>query len=294
MKKTILVTGSSSGFGQGLVRELLRRGHTVIATLRGEETRFKKLYASEIETYAGNLLFFPLDVTEASHRDALVKFVSEKIPRLDVLVNNAGFGLMGHVEIMSEKQIRHQFEVNFFSIVLLTQRLLPALSKTKGHIIQLSSVCGQATFPHYGMYAATKHALEAFSEGLYFSKHIHGVDVTLVEPGGFKTDFATRSMGYAEDCANQGDACALRYSKEKELYANWMKKMEPSLPNPEKVIQLLANLSEGSKSRGIFSKNALRIAVGFDAKFLLLLRKILPNSVWMHAVQVFSRKIGMP
>src|SRR5262245_25417622 len=191
-RKTVLITGCSSGFGQLLVPEFLRDGWQVIATMRGAEKR-QALFSKELQQYGDQLAILLLDVTNAEERRAVRDFIKERFGgRLDCLVNNAGYGLFGAVEDLSEAQIRQQMEVNFFGLVLLTQILLPQLRQSRGRVINISSVLGFMAMPMSVMYCASKFAVEGFSEGLAYELEPHGVQVALVEPGAFRTNFAEK------------------------------------------------------------------------------------------------------
>src|SRR5262245_19631363 len=190
--KTILITGCSSGFGRLVIPEFLREGWHVIATMRDAANR-KGIFNEELNGYRDALSLLSLDVTNEAERAAAKNFIEEKFGgKLDCLVNNAGYGLFGAVEDLSEAQIREQMEVNFFGLVLLTQMLLPQLRKASGRIINLSSVLGFTGMPMSAMYCASKFAVEGFSEGLYHELKPHGVQVALVEPGAFRTNFAEK------------------------------------------------------------------------------------------------------
>jgi NAD(P)-dependent dehydrogenase (short-subunit alcohol dehydrogenase family) len=183
-----LVTGASSGIGRLTVSEFLRRGWAVIATMRRAEER-RALFAEELAAHAGALELMSLDVADAGERAEVVARVLET-GALDCLVNNAGYGLFGALEDVSEEQLRRQFEVNFFAAAFLTRELLPALRRARGSVLLVSSVLGRAGFPLTGGYCASKFALEGLGEALYHELRPSGVRVGIVEPGGRKTGFA--------------------------------------------------------------------------------------------------------
>jgi NAD(P)-dependent dehydrogenase (short-subunit alcohol dehydrogenase family) len=186
--RRVLVTGASSGIGRQAVSEFLRRGWSVLATMRRAAERRRELYADEMLAHPGALEVTSLDVADAGERAALVARVMET-GVLDCLVNNAGYGLFGALEDLSEEQLRRQLEVNFVGAALLTRDLLPALRRCGGSVLMVSSVLGRAGFPLTSGYCASKFALEGLGESLYYELRPLGVRVGIVEPGGRKTSF---------------------------------------------------------------------------------------------------------
>jgi NADP-dependent 3-hydroxy acid dehydrogenase YdfG len=187
--KVWFISGASSGFGRLLAEYLCTLGATVIATARKVET------LTDLETcYPGTVIALPLDVTKAESIDAAVKEALARAGHVDVLVNNAGYGVTGAVEEVSEAEYMPMFQTNVFGLVRLTQALLPQFRERRsGHIVNLSSIAGLIASPGWGFYAATKHAVEALSEALAGEMEPLGVHVTVVEPGPFRTDFLGRS-----------------------------------------------------------------------------------------------------
>ena len=195
--KTWFITGTSRGFGREWAKAALARGDRVAATARNIDSL--KDLASE---HGKNLLPIKLDVTDRAADFAAVRQAHEHFGRLDVVINNAGYGLFGAVEEVSEEQARAQMETNFFGALWVTQAALPFLREQKsGHILQVSSIGGVAAFPAVGMYHASKWALEAFSDSLSQEVRQFGIKVTLIEPGGFETDWAGSSAVHAKENA---------------------------------------------------------------------------------------------
>jgi NAD(P)-dependent dehydrogenase (short-subunit alcohol dehydrogenase family) len=184
------VTGSSRGFGRQFVDAALRRGDRVAATARNVASLDDLVarYGSEV------LLPLALDVTDRAADFAAVGEAHDHFGRLDVVVNNAGYGLFGAVEEVSEEQVRAQFETNVFGALWVTQAALPFLrSRGSGHIVQVSSVGGVVALPNVGIYNASKWALEAFSDALSQEVAPYGIKVTIVEPSAFATDWSGSS-----------------------------------------------------------------------------------------------------
>lgn len=194
-KKVWIITGSSTGLGRELAEVLLQEGYRVIATARNLES-VKDL----TEEYPETARTFSLDVTKPDQVRAAVDFAVGEFGSIDVLVNNAGYGLIGAIEEPSDRQIRDQYETNLFGAIDVMRAVLPQMRKQKsGHIINLSSVAGFVASPSAGYYASTKFALEALSESMSQEVALHNIKVTIVEPGPFRTDFAGRSLKAPEN-----------------------------------------------------------------------------------------------
>ena len=188
MKKTVLITGASSGFGRETVKLFHTKGWNVIATMRSPE---KETELSELS----NILISKLDVTDKVSIQSAIKEGTEKFGSIDVLVNNAGYGALGAMEAATEEQVRQQFDVNFFGLVAVTQAVLPVMREQKsGIIVNVSSVGGRVTFPFSSLYHASKFAVEGLTESLQYELNPMGILLKIVEPGGYKTEFAGRSM----------------------------------------------------------------------------------------------------
>ena len=187
-KKIILVTGATGGIGKETALHLARLGHRVLATGRKTDG----LEALEHESRGLSLETFRIDLNDAESIAAAKDEVDTRTEGygLDVLVNNAGFGLMAPMELITGEDMRSQFETNLFGLVALTQRFLPAMRERRsGRIINVSSVVGRVAMPMQGVYSATKFALEAVSDALRIEVRGFGVSVSLVEPGTIRTHF---------------------------------------------------------------------------------------------------------
>ncbi|MGV0810215.1 oxidoreductase [Mycolicibacterium setense] len=194
MSKTWIITGAGRGFGREFAIAALKRGDRVAATARNTAA-----LQDLVDTYGDAILPLSLDVTDRTAVGVAVATAHERFGRLDVIVNNAGYGLFGTVEEISEQQLRDQLEVNLFGVFHVTQAVLPILrAQGSGHIVQISTVGGIAAYPTLGGYHASKWALEGLSESLAQEVAQFGVSVTLIEPGGFSTDWAGSSAVHAE------------------------------------------------------------------------------------------------
>lgn len=194
MSKVWFITGAGRGFGREFTEAALGRGDKVAATARNTDA-----LSDLVEIYGDAILPLSLDVTDRAVVQAAVKQAVDTFGRLDVVINNAGYGLFGAVEEISEQQLRDQVEVNLFGVFHVTQSVLPILREQgSGHIIQISTIGGIAAFPILGGYHASKWALEGLTESLAQEVAGFGIKVTLVEPGGFATDWAGSSAVWGE------------------------------------------------------------------------------------------------
>jgi NAD(P)-dependent dehydrogenase (short-subunit alcohol dehydrogenase family) len=273
-RKSVLITGCSSGIGRGIVNEFMQRGWQVFCTIRNLPQR-QHLATELLDKYPDRLTILDLEVTDKIQRDAAVKAV-EATGRLDCLVNNAGFGLLGALENLSEEQIRYQMEVNFYAPAFLTRDLLPLLRQTKGKVVFISSVCGYIGFPLMPAYCASKYGLEGLAESLYYELEPHGVDVSLIEVGLTKSNFGNNVIwgtGETEAYRLQTD----NYHQEKA------KLQLKAKNNIYLVAKRVADLAEGR------TKN-LRVRIGQEAKLTYLFQRLLPATIWVNLFKMFHRQ----
>ena len=216
-EKVWFITGTSRGFGREWTIAALERGDKVAATARDTAT-----LDDLTEKYGDALLPIALDVTDRAADFAAVEQAHAHFGRLDVVVNNAGYGQFGFVEELSEQEARDQIETNVFGALWITQAALPFLrAQRSGHIVQVSSIGGITAFQNVGIYHASKWALEGFSQALAQEVESFGIHVTLVEPGGFSTDWAGSSAKRAEEIADYADVHeAAQKAREKRTSAS--------------------------------------------------------------------------
>ncbi len=195
MKQKIwFITGISTGLGKALAQTVMNKGDFVIGTFRKQ---------SQVDEFNqqnnGRGTSLLLDVTQPTHIEQAVSFVKTQHGQIDVLVNNAGVGFVGAIEETNSEEIRRVFEINFFGALAVTQAFLPLFrAQKRGHIIQISSHSGFKGFAGFGIYGASKFALEGASEALAQEVAPLGIQVTIVEPGPFRTEFAGDNLGQAQ------------------------------------------------------------------------------------------------
>jgi NAD(P)-dependent dehydrogenase (short-subunit alcohol dehydrogenase family) len=244
---SILITGSSSGFGELTARTLLQKGHTVAATMREPGSRNAQA-AMRLQNMAketpGTVHIFDLDVTsEPSVRQAVDEALSA-MGGIDVVVNNAGYGVGGYMEAVTDAQLLRQFDVNVFGVQRIMRAVLPIMRHARrGLIVNISSVMGRIVIPFAAAYTASKYALEGLSESYRYELSGTGVDVVLVEPGGFDTNFMV-NMAYGEDQARLEGYGSLAEIPEK-MWGSFSKILKgENAPNPQAVADAVLHLIE--------------------------------------------------
>ena len=257
MKKTIFITGASSGIGRAAVELFAKKGWNVAATMRSPE---KEQSLQKLE----NVRLFRLDVTHPETITAAMESALKGFGDIDVLVNNAGYGAVGIFEKAEPEQIQKQFDTNVFGLMNVTRAFLPHFRKRKaGTIINISSVGGRITFPVYSVYHATKWAVEGFSESLQFELRPFNIDVKLVEPAAIKTDFYSRSKDVFQ---KKGFPDYDTYEKVTLSNAN---KFGEEAPGPEVVAKTIWKAATGNCKK-------MRYPSSSQGKMLLMIRKIIP------------------
>ncbi len=277
VRKSVLITGCSSGFGFLTALKFARNGWQTFAGIRdlksqGSEDLWE---IKKRENLPLDILL--LDVTSPLSVKEAVQAAVNKSGRVDVLVNNAGFGFLGPVEEFSVDEIKQQYETNIFGSLRMIKAVVPIMRKMgSGLIINLGSVADRITFPLYGVYSSSKFALLALSTALRFELEPFGVKVVLVEPGTFLTKFHDKRKH--PEILGQGrsnyrsltERFFTRYQKAQEsLRRSWLK----SLKNPQKVADVIFRIAQVRKPRSSY-------VVGFDAHLFLFLKKVLPAVIW--------------
>lgn len=252
MKKTILITGASSGIGRATAKLFQEKGWNVIATMRSPE---KEAELKALE----NTLVAKLDVLELDTIKSAIEEGIDKFEKIDVVLNNAGYGLMGTFESAKRESIIRQFGVNVQGLFDVTQQILPHFRNNKnGMFINISSVGGRMTFPLMPLYHSTKWAVEGFSESLRWEMAQIGVKVKIVEPGGVATDFGGRSMDL------QHNPELKEYNEFVGVFMEAMKAaMDPAnMSKPEQIAEVIYTAATDGR-------DTLRYRAGADALQLL-------------------------
>ncbi len=266
MNKTILITGASSGIGRAAARRFQAGGWNVVATMRSPE-RERELNTLE------RVLVTRLDVLDLSSIDAAVTEARARFGRIDVLLNNAGYGAYGPLEATPVEKIRRQFDVNVIGVLATTKALLPHFRKQRsGTIINISSIGGKMTFPLGSLYHGTKFAVEGLSESLHFELLPLGVRVKIVEPGMVKTDFAGRSFEFNNDPD---------LSEYQPLVQGLLSALGPMAENaspPELIAETIFGAATDDADR-------MRYEAGPDAEHLLASRRSADDSTFIGGMR---------
>ncbi|KQY58439.1 hypothetical protein ASD11_01880 [Aeromicrobium sp. Root495] len=233
MSKSVLVTGASSGIGRATALRLAARGHTVFAAAR----RLERLESLAAEA-TGTVIPVQLDVRDADSIAQAVRTVEQTHPQgIDVLVNNAGYSLLGPVETLSADEIRDQFDTNVLGLVEVTRAFLPAMrARRSGTVVNVSSVLGRMTVVGTGVYGGTKYAVEALSDALRLELAHLGIDVVLVEPGFTDTDLDTGR--------SEGSSTIPDYAEVETMAAEYVEREMKKAISPERVADVMVRVVE--------------------------------------------------
>src|SRR5579864_1628312 len=262
--KVAVLTGASSGFGLLTSVELAKAGFRVVASMRDLGKRERLMQAAASAEVSGRIDVRALDVTKVDAMPEFVDKVIREYGRIDVLVNNAGFAVGGFAEDIRLEELRLQFETNFFGAVAMTKAVLPVMRQQRsGHIIQISSIGGLQGTPTVSSYAASKHALEGWSESLRLELNSLGIKVVLVEPGAFETGIWTTGAVMGEQATKQ---TSLNFQRSLR-----MREQVQKIPkaDPIAVARTIVAIAQDPHPR-------LRYLVGHDAKIQLAMKRILP------------------
>ena len=263
MTKTVLITGASTGIGRSTALLFAKKGWTVVATMRSPE---------KADWITENIYPMRLDVTDLESIQTAIANSLTQFGSIEVLVNNAGYALMGAFENCSTEQIRKQFDTNVFGLMEVTRSILPHFRERRsGVIINVASIGGKMAFPLYSLYHSTKWAVEGFSDSLQYELEPFNVRVKLIEPGPIKTDFYDRSADLAKSELEVYDEFS------DKVLANMNKAGEQGAP-PEEVAETIYRAA-------IDSSRQLRYPSDRSARLLLTLRKFLPDSVFSTMIR---------
>jgi NAD(P)-dependent dehydrogenase (short-subunit alcohol dehydrogenase family) len=259
--KTILITGASSGIGEATAKYFWQQGWNVVATMRDPEK------ASHWIDEA-NVFCLRLDVTDPETITAAIAETSAKFGRIDVLVNNAGYALMGPMEGVTREQLDRQFETNVFGVVSTMQAVLPMMRQQgSGTIINVASIGGRLAFPMIAAYHGTKWAIEGITEAMRYELRPLGIRVKIIEPGGIKTNFTDRGTIWT----THPD-----YAETIGRVQQFMRKIDEFLPEPAGVAKTIYRAATDRSERLRYSPHG---------EILLRLHALLPDRLWRAFVE---------
>lgn len=266
--RTIFITGAASGIGKATAKYFSERGWNVAATVRTPD------HDGEVHSFK-NTRVYNLDVTvPETIGQAMTRAISD-FGRIDVVVNNAGYGVEGIFEGMSEDVIRRQFETNVFGLMFVTQRFIEYFRthEMQGCIVQVSSMGGRVAFPLYSLYHGTKWAIEGFSESLHYELAPFGIRMKIIEPGLIRTDFYSRNREVVSPAEVRAyDPFMDRCTAVSRDMTRWSVR-------PERIARVIFRAAEGKSHR-------LRYAAGYPAPLLLRLRKCLPERLFFALIRL--------
>jgi short-subunit dehydrogenase len=268
----VIVTGASAGIGEAATRRLAGEGASVVISAR----RADRLDAlkREIETSGGRALAVAGDVTSPQDRERLVQETIRAFGRIDGLVNNAGYGQRGPIERVPVDAIRQNFETNLFSLIALTQLVIPIMrNQGSGRIVNISSVAGRIARPLSSVYDATKHALEAISDGMRGELAQFGIKVVVIEPGFIITEF----LEVANENARELVENAGPYAQSMERMSGVIQRLRKLAGKPEDIAEVILKALSAKSPRA-------RYAAPGHAKFALAVKRLLPSRVFDYVL----------
>ncbi|HET7628191.1 MAG TPA: SDR family oxidoreductase [Bacillales bacterium] len=266
--KIAMVTGASSGFGLETSLVLAERGFHVAATMRDLQKKEELLKQARARGVEGRIETLPLDVTKSTQIEAAVKAVGT----VDVLVNNAGFAVGGFVEDVEMAKWRSQFETNVFGLIEMTKAVVTGMrERGSGTIIQVSSVSGRIAMPGLGAYAASKFAVEGFSEALRLEMQPYGVQVAIVEPGSYATNIWDKGIGGMAAIENSP------YAEKLERLTRRVKKIVAQAGDPKEVAAKIAEIAEAEQPD-------FRYPLGKGTKAAIRMKAIMPWKWFEQAI----------
>lgn len=271
--KTVLITGASGGFGKTFTKAFLQAGYHVIATIRQENKKIE-LLSGLSEQERTNLTLLDLDVSHDKSVSQFQRAISD-FPRIDVLINNAGFAVAGFAEELTIEEYKLQFETNFFGVIRVTNAVLPLMRKQgSGRIINISSISGLVGFPALSPYVSSKFALEGYSESLRLEVKDFGIDVVLLEPGSFQTNIWTSGTHLSKNAGMDGSP----YQRMFTSVNNRMLAERSSYGDPSEVAKMALKISEAKGAP------SLRYTVGKGVRLMLNLKRLMGWKTWERIV----------
>lgn len=272
--KVILITGCSSGFGLLMAARFASHGHHVIATMR--DLNKQGLLLSEVNRRGGKVDILQLDVTDKGSIRRAVGQVAAQYGYVDVLINNAGYGVGGFFEDLTDQEIRRQMETNFFGVQNVIREVIPLMRpRRQGKIINISSTAGFSATPAFSAYSASKWALEGFSESLRYELKFFGIDVLLIEPGTYKTQIFYRHERFG---AHYHNPQSPYYVLSRHLKKRVLDYVEDSHKDPEEIAILAEKLFSASHP-------PFRNIPDLEGQVLYILRRCLPFRIYSRLIR---------
>ncbi|WP_054940106.1 SDR family oxidoreductase [Paenibacillus ihuae] len=272
-----LITGTSSGFGLLTALTLAEKGYHVIATMRDLGRKDELIRQAEEADVLNRIHLMTLDVTDSESIESAVSAIIDRFGRIDVLVNNAGFAVGGFVEEVSMEEWRHQMDTNFFGLVEVTKAVIPVMRQQRGGcIINVSSVSGLIGFPGYAPYAASKYAVEGFSESLRQELLPFGIRVILVEPGSFRTSIWGKGIDGIRTSEDSP------YNKQLNEVLSYSRRTAETAPDPGQVAELIGKLV-------LMRAPKLRYPIGKGSKVLSIGKALLP---WKTLERLIAKSLS--
>ncbi len=271
-KQVVFITGASRGFGAAAVRELAGRGHSVVATMRSPERDGPKL----AKGHEDRIAVTACDVTERSSVDAAVEFALERHDRIDAVFNNAGYGLWGPVEEVTEAEVQRQMDTNFLGQLRVAQAVLPAMrERGAGKILNVSSLSGRVVAPLLGLYCASKFAVEAMSEALRYEVARFGIQVITLEPGMYQSDWQTDSLDVTEALRERRSV----YQQPADRALEEFRARGATRPGSRTVGAIVADIVE------LDQPLPMRWVIGEDSQRLIAMREQASDEQWERMIR---------
>jgi NAD(P)-dependent dehydrogenase (short-subunit alcohol dehydrogenase family) len=266
-----MITGCSTGIGRDLVQRLTQSGYAVVATARKAET------LDDVQA----VLKLSLDVTQPDSINQAVEHILQRLGRIDVLINNAGYALRGAVEEISDDQVHRMFDVNVYGVMRMIRAVVPPMRQQRaGRIINIGSIGGKLAIPVNGTYSATKFALEALSDALRLELAPFGIRVVLIEPGNIRTNFAVTAQAHAKVILSDSDS---PYHALYQQYLQVMTAMRRQEAGPEVVSQVVQQAIETLKP-----KSRYLVAVPFSNRLMFHLGDFVRDFILIRLFKIAS------
>lgn len=279
MDKTVLITGCSSGIGLELIKKFSCNQQWKIICLTRDSNKLQNILSDNMVS-TDKIFIYNINLANTESISDTIDKVKQKFNNLDCLINNAGYAYFSTIKDIDLDKTKELFNINLFAIINITKLCLPMLINSQGKIINISSSLGFIGSPLASAYCASKFALEGFTESIYYELKPYGVEVTLVEPGAYRTNFILNSDIFdkphdTNDINNKHKASFIKFSNKL--------KQKPPLNNIENLIQKIYKLANSN------AKAPIRIRMGKDSKTVYLLKRIIPESIFFRLMNKINQ-----